>query len=272
MATRIIEDKKDRITTMMILPLMSCGARLPIYALIIPAFFPEIWRARVLWFIYMIGILLAILLAKILKKTILKGKSTPFVMELPPYRMPTLRGLLTHIIQRTFLYLKKAGTVILAISVIMWFLTSYPQTADNRQQTTDSNENTIQLEHSYAGRAGKALEHIFKPLGFDWKISTALIGSFAAKEVFVSQLGIIYSIEDNDSHDTTLREKLSKNYTPLTGFCVMLFCLIATPCMATVVVTRKESGRWKWALFQFIGLTTIAYIIVFIVNKIVSLF
>lgn len=280
MATRIIEDRKDRITTMLVLPLMSCGARLTIYSLIIPAFFPVVLRAKILWLMYMIGIALAIMLAKFLKMTVLGGKSAPFVMELPPYRFPTIRGLSTHIAQRSYLYLKKAGTVILGISVVMWFLTSYPKKAAYDIDKIVSGGQTISarqmegikkaedLKYSIAGRAGGALERLFKPLGFDWKISTALIGSFAAKEVFVAQMGIISSIGKTGEDSETLRDKLRNNYTPLTGFCVMLFCLIATPCMATTAITRRESGSWKWAALQFLGLTAVAYIVTLIVNQI----
>jgi ferrous iron transport protein B len=283
MATRTIEDKKDRLTTMMILPLMSCGARLPIYALIIPAFFTPFWRAKVLWLVYVIGIVLAIFLAKIMKKTIFKGTSSPFVMELPPYRLPTIRGLLTHMWERSFMYLKKAGTVILAISIIMWFLVSHPK-KDNfdidkliasgqtfTEQQVEGMKKSESLRYSIAGRIGGGLEKVLKPLGFDWKISTALIGAFAAKEVFVAQMGIIYALDDANEKSTTLREKLSKHYGALTGFCIMLFCLIATPCMATIAVTRRESGSWKWATLQFVGLTCLAYIITLFVYQAGSL-
>lgn len=282
MATRTIEDRKDRLTTMMVLPLMSCGARLPIYTLIIPAFFPQVWRARVLWLIYMAGIALAIFLVKIMKKTIFKGVSTPFVMELPPYRIPTFRGLLQHMWERSFLYLKKAGTVILAISIIMWFFVSYPKKENYdidkliasggtfSEQRIEAAKKTEDLKYSIAGRIGKQTEKFLKPLGFDWKISTALIGAFAAKEVFVAQMGIIYSMDDPDEKPVTLRNKLAQNYSPLTGFCIMLFCLIATPCMATIAVTRRESGSWKWAVMQFVGLTCIAYLITMAVYQVGS--
>lgn len=249
MATRTIEERRDRITTILILPLMSCGARLPIYSLLIPAFFPEFWRAKMLWLIYMIGVGMAVLLARLLRSTLLKGPSSHFVMELPPYRLPTFRGLVTHMITRTWLYIKKAGTIILAISIVMWFLNTHPG-------------NT--LEESYSGQIGKKMESVMKPVGLDWKVSTALVGAFVAKEVFVSQMGIIYSMDDEGS----LSQALQKDYTPLQGFCIMLFCLIAMPCSATLAVTRKETGSWKWALLQFFGLTALAYLVTLLVYQV----
>ncbi|MFH1654970.1 MAG: ferrous iron transport protein B [Pseudomonadota bacterium] len=268
MATRTLEHRRDRLLTMLILPLMSCGARLPIYMLIIPAFFPVEWRGRVLWIIYAIGILLAILIMKIIHVAKFKGTSTPFVMELPPYRLPTLKGLFIHMWERGKLYLKKAGTIILAVSMIMWFLTSYPKknifeidqlVNSDKVQMTEEN-----LKYSYAGRIGNFLEPAFKPLGFDWKIVTAFLGSFAAKEVFVSQMGIVQSIGDAKHSTSTLRQKLRDEYSPLIGICIMIFALIATPCMATCAVVRREAGSWKFSALQFFGLTFLAYVITFI--------
>ncbi|MFI4913174.1 MAG: ferrous iron transport protein B [Sedimentisphaeraceae bacterium JB056] len=269
MGTRILDDRKSRFTTIMVLPLMSCGARLPIYALIIPAFFAPKWHGFVMWLIYIIGILLAVILAMILRKTILKGDSGVFLMELPPYRIPTLRGMLIHMWERSWLYLKKAGTIILAISIILWVLTSYPKL--DEQKAADLEEvqtQKAQLENSFAGRIGKAMEPAIKPMGFDYRIGTALIGALAAKEVFVAQMGIVFSLGEADEESQTLREKLKENYSPLQGFCVMLFCLISAPCVATLAVCKRETGSWRWALFQFIGLTVIAYIITTIVYQV----
>jgi ferrous iron transport protein B len=272
MGTRILENRRNRFTTIMVIPLMSCGARLTIYALIIPAFFPEEWRGPMLWLIYLIGIVLAIICIKVLRVTIFKGETTPFVMELPPYRMPTVKSVCIHMWQRGWLYLKKAGTIILAISIILWVAMSYPKPSpgslaglsfEQAQQT--------KLAYSAAGRFGKAIEPALKPLGFDWKIGTALIGATAAKEVFVSQLGIVYSVGRADESSQTLREQLQANYTPLTGFCIMLFCLISTPCVATVAMTRQETNSWGWALFQFFGLTALAYAVTFVVYQLGSL-
>jgi len=291
MATRTLENRRDRLTTMLVVPLMSCGARLPIYALIIPAFFPQVWHGPMLWLIYVIGILLAAASAKFLRSTVLKGESVPFVMELPPYRMPTVKGVLIHMWERGWLYLKKAGTVILAISILLWAMTTFPglpgdraaQFEAARQEITggtmpeaekterlkaiENNEAEAALQSSLAGRIGHAMEPLLQPMGFDWKIGTALIGAFAAKEVFVAQMGIIHSVGEADEKSETLREKLKKNYSPLVGFCIMLFCLISAPCMVTIAVTRRESNSWGWALFQLGGLTLLAYVITVMVYQ-----
>ena len=264
MATRILENRRNRFTTIMVIPLMSCGARLTIYALIILAFFPQQWRGPVLWIIYLTGIILAVICAKVLRLTLFKGETTPFVMELPPYRMPTLKAICMHTWQRGWMYLKKAGTIILAISIVLWAATSYPKPSEkdlaglNTQQVRQA-----ELTHSVAGRIGRAIEPIIQPLGFDWKIGTALIGATAAKEVFVSQLAIVYAVGSGDEKSETLRDKLQASYSPLTGFCVMVFCLISLPCVATLAMTKQETNSWGWALFQFAGLTILAYIITF---------
>ncbi len=272
MATRILENRRNRLTTMLVTPLMSCGARFTIYALIIPAFFAQKWRAPVLWLIYLIGIVLAIVCAKLLRKTLFRGETVPFVIELPPYRMPTARGLLIHTWQRGWMYLKKAGTIILAISIILWAASSYPKPAEERlAQTSEAEAQKIQLQYSVTGRIGAAMEPVIKPLGFDWRIGTALIGAMAAKEVFVSQLGIVYSLGETDQDSDALRAKLQADYTPLQGFCIMLFCLISAPCVATIAVTKREANSWGWALFQFTGLTVMAYVITLVVYQLGSL-
>jgi len=272
MGTRILENRPNRFTTIMVIPLMSCGARLTIYALIIPAFFPEKWRGPMLWLIYLIGIALAVICARILRLTVFKGETTSFVMELPPYRMPTLKAVCIHMWQRGWMFLKRAGTIILAISIILWAAMSYPKPSDELLAGLSSEQaKRVRLEYSTVGRIGRAIEPVIKPLGFDWKIGTALIGATAAKEVFVSQLAIVYAVGGADKGSQTLREKLQANYTPLTGFCIMLFCLISTPCVATVVMTKKETNSWPWAMFQFASLTALAYIITFIVYQFGSL-
>jgi len=310
MGTRILENERDRLTTMLVLPLMSCGARLPIWMLLVPAFFAPPWRAPALWLIYAFGIAVALVLAKVLRRSILAGEEAPFVMELPPYRLPTLRGAVTKMAERSWLYVKKAGTVILAVSLVMWFATSYPKPATYQLDrdihagkvvvvtvkgkgapaalaaararapkgtavlTTNEAENRRKAEdlrYSTAGRLGRGMEPIIGPLGFDWKIGTALVGAFAAKEVFVSQMGIVYSMGEVSEESKGLRFTLARDYSPLTGISLIIFLLIATPCMATVAVTRRESGSWKWALLQFVGLTVIAYVISLLVFQIGSL-
>ncbi|MHC4457315.1 MAG: ferrous iron transport protein B [Planctomycetota bacterium] len=271
MGTRILENRRNRFTTIMVIPLMSCGARLTIYALIIPAFFTEKWRGPMLWLIYLIGIILAVVCAKFLRLTVFKGETTPYVMELPPYRMPTLKALFIHMWQRGWLYLRKAGTIILAISIVLWAAISYPKPSEESLRGLSAEQaHKAELEHSVVGRIGRAIEPVIEPLGFDWKIGTALIGATAAKEVFVSQLGIVYAVGSGEETQS-LREKLQANYTPLTGFCIMLFCLIYAPCVATVAITRAETHSLRWALFQFAGLTGLAYVVTLAVYQVVSI-
>jgi ferrous iron transport protein B len=269
MGTRILENRRNRLTTIMVIPLMSCGARLTIYALIIPAFFGENWRGPMLWLIYLIGIVLAVTCAKVLRVTVFRGETTPFVMELPPYRVPTLKSVCIHMWQRGWMYLRKAGTIILALSILLWAAMRYPRPgADGLPGLNPEQARQKQLEHSVIGRIGRVIEPALKPLGFDWKIGTALIGATAAKEVFVSQLAIVYAVGSADEQSQSLREKLQDNYTPLTGFCIMLFCLISTPCVATVAMTRQETHSWLWALFQFGSLSGLAYIITLVVYQV----
>jgi ferrous iron transport protein B len=274
MATRTLENERDRKVTMMVLPLMSCGARLPIWMLLIPAFFPPVWRAPMLAAIYVVGIALALVLALILRKTVMRGDDAPFVMELPPYRMPTLRSVIIKVASRAGLYLRKAGTIILAVSVLLWVATTFPKadsyrvdaevaagTAQLTEEEVAARRATEDLEASIAGRVGHALEPAFAPLGFDWKIVTAMFGAFAAKEVFVAQMGIVYSVGEVEEDSEGLRGLLARDYTPLVGLSMILFLLIATPCMATIAVTRRESASWRWALLQLGGLTAIAYVL-----------
>jgi ferrous iron transport protein B len=269
MGTRILDDRKSRLTTILVLPLMSCGARLPIYALIIPAFFAPRWHGLIMWSIYMIGILIAAVCSILLRNTLFKGDQGTFLMELPPYRMPTFKGLLIHMWERSWLYLKKAGTVILMISIVLWALTTFPKIPNDKLVGLGEEARQMAtLRYSAAGRIGSAMEPIIRPLGFDYRIGTALIGALAAKEVFVAQLGIVFSIGETDETSHSLRTKLAAQYTPLQGFCIMLFSLISAPCVATIAVTRRETNAWKWALFQFSGLTLIAYVVTFSVYQI----
>lgn len=277
MATRTLENEKDRLTTMLVLPLMSCGARLPIWMLLIPAFFPDAWQAPVLWMTYMGGVLLAFGLAFLLRRTLLKGEEAPFVMELPPYRLPTLRAVVFKMGERSWLYLRKAGTVILGISILMWFVTAYPRLEPTAEIKAHCAEDAGCLaseaaKHSFAGRFGQAVEPLVAPLGFDWKIATGMVGAFAAKEVFVAQMGIVYSMEDAGEDSAALSETLARDYSPIVGISLMVFLLVGTPCMATVAVTRRESGSWKWALLQFFGLTALAYLLALAIYQIGSIF
>ncbi|MBM4104155.1 MAG: ferrous iron transport protein B [Planctomycetes bacterium] len=268
MATRILENRRNRLTTMMVIPLMSCGARIPIYALIIPAFFAPVWQGPMMWMIYVIGIALAIVCAKLLRVTVFRGETAPFVMELPPYRMPTVKSLMLHMWDRGLMYLHKAGTVILFFSILLWAAGTYPKAPAEKLIKLDASQRkSVQLQYSITGRVGKMMAPAIKPLGFDWKIGTALIGAFAAKEVFVSQMGIVYSVANAGQRSESLRKHLREDYSPLVGFCIMLFCLIGTPCVATVAITAREAGGWKWAAMQYFGLTALAYILTLIVYQ-----
>jgi ferrous iron transport protein B len=283
MATRTLDNERDRLATMLVLPLMSCGARLPIWMLLIPAFFPPAWHAPVLWLIYFGGVALALLLAWLLRRTLLAGEPTPFVLELPPYRLPTLKAVGQRMWERSAVYLRKAGTVILVISILLWALTVWPRPAEYRvdRELAAGHVYTGEqvaglraaedLRASLAGRIGVALEPVFRPLGFDWRIVTASLGAFAAKEVFVAQMGIVYALGEVDEGSTALRETLRRDYPPLVGVSLILFLLIGTPCMATAAVVRRESGSWKWAAVQFGGLTAIAWLAGFAVHSLGSL-
>ncbi len=358
MATRTIESERDRKTTIMVLPLMSCGARLPIYALIIPAFFVQKYQAFVMWLMYFIGVVIALIAARIMKSTLFKGDGEVYLMELPPYRVPTLRSLLLHMWDRGRMYLQKAGTIILATSIILYICNTYPEKKDfskdyeaeiaqieETQVLTDAqiavleaaaqtealaeifgedvmkdvkenkavpdealealgelaeedeefklaedvqavidaaqeradaiaaleNEQMAEaMEYTISGRVGHALEPLFRPIGFDWKLTTASIGALAAKDVFVAQLGILYSEGEADEESVPLREQLVKNYTPLQGFCIMLFCLLSIPCLATLAIIRRELNSWSMPFIEAGGLLALAYILTMIVYQVGS--
>lgn len=274
MATRILENRRDRLTTMMVIPLMSCGARMPIYALFIPAFFPKQWQAPILWLIYVAGIVVAAVLAKLLRKSLFKGENAGLVMELPPYRIPTIKGLFFHMWHRGWQYVKKAGTVILAMSIVLWAMANYPKMSEDQLEKypTEQAKNAARMENSIIGKLGHGLEPIIRPLGFDWRIGTALIGALPAKEMFVAQMGIVFAADaDAEGEDyPALTAQLRSNYSSLTAFCVMLFSLLAAPCLATIAVTRKEADSWGWAMSQFFGLTAVGYLVTLVIYQIGS--
>jgi len=293
MATRTIESRRDRFATIMIAPFMSCSARLPVYTLMIAAFFAG---QTVLGFIslgavlmltmYMIGILVAIAVAFILKRTILKAPPPPFLMELPPYRLPNLRTVIQNMITRAWLFLKRAGTVILVISIILWALMYFPRSSQpsavgsqiNEQRTTNNEQKDEsdpappageQLRNSFAGKLGHAIEPVIAPLGFDWKIGVALIASFAAREVLVSTLSIIYNVgkDENEQSETLIsavRDARTDDgrpaWTPLTALTLMVFFVLAMQCMSTVAVVRRETNSWTWPMFMVGYMTALAYI------------
>ena len=340
MATRVIESDRDRKVTVMVLPLMSCGARLPIYALIIPAFFALKYQATMMFVMYLIGVVIALVAARIMKSTLFKGDGEVYLMELPPYRLPTLKSLLLHMWDRGRMYLQKAGTIILATSIILYICNTLPQKPEDKfskdynamiekvqsakaltdaqikvledtklfndevlaqvkkdkvipadaieelgekelseaqapivklsQELNDEvskleNEKQAEaMEYTISGRIGHALEPLFRPIGFDWKLTTASIGALAAKEVFVSQLGILYAEGEADEESVPLREQLASVYTPLQGFCIMLFCLLSIPCLATLAIIRRELNSWKMMFVEAGGLFCLAYIMTFI--------
>ena len=339
MATRTIESERDRKVTIMVLPLMSCSARLPIYALIIPAFFAVKYQASVMWLIYVIGIAIALIAARIMKSTLFKGDGEVYLMELPPYRMPTLKSLCLHMWDRSKMYLHKAGTIILVTSIILFFCNTYPKkevfshdydaaietvqkkdaftpaeimvaksmpgmTAEQFKEVQDTKtlsaeylesldmeklngaqkalaekasalqekiadyENAKQaevMEYTISGRIGKLMTYVMAPIGFDWRLSTASIGALAAKEVFVSQLGILFAQGETDEESESLREILVRNYTPLQAFCVMIFCLLSIPCLATLAIIKRELNSWKMAFIEAGGLFLLAYVVTFVV-------
>jgi len=292
MATRTIEDRKDRLVTILVNPFMSCGARLPVYTLFIGAFFSEKIAGNVLFSLYLLGIVVAIIMAKIFRRFLLKGPAAPFVMELPPYRVPTIKGLLIHMWERGAVYLKKAGTIIFAGCVLVWFLSNFPWNPQYSkdydaliEQAKDNKEMVIQLENekaaeklekSYAGKLGRAIAPVFRPLGFDdWKVSVGLVGGFIAKEIVVGTLGTLHSIGKADEESESLRQALqnetrpdgSKMFNPLVAYALMVFVLLYIPCVATIAVIKRETNSWRWPIFAAFYTTLVAWLIAFIVYQ-----
>lgn len=298
MCSRTLENKNDRMITMHINTFMSCGGRLPIYILFAAVFFPA-HAGNVIFSIYIIGIVMAILMAKLLRITRFKGEAEPFVMELPPYRVPTIKSVLIHMWERTWLYLKKAGTIILAISIIMWILFTFPRIGENYSKDYNAEIASLQssyqagsisedaynkgiseitakissekLEYSAAGRIGHFIEPVFKPLGFDWRLSLASLAGMAGKEVVVSTLGTLYSISSTDKSTIILKNSISSQFNPLVGYNFMLFSLLYFPCIASLAVFKREAGT-KEMFFQ-IGFTLLlAWLVSFTVFQIGRLF
>lgn len=260
MASRTIEDRKCRLITMLVNPLMSCSARLPIYLVMVGAFFPN-QASFVLLCIYATGIILAVLMARLFSKFLVKGDDAPFVMELPPYRMPTTKSILRHTWEKGAQYLKKMGGIIMIASIIIWFLGYYPQ--------HDAYETVAeQQENSYIGQIGKAVEPVIEPLGFDWRLGIGLISGVGAKELVVSTLGVLYTNEE-DVENVNLSNRIP--ITPLAALAYMLFVLIYFPCIATLAAIKQESGSWKWALFAAGYTTVLAWCIAFVVYQLGNL-
>jgi ferrous iron transport protein B len=298
MATRTMERQRDRLLTMLVVPLMSCAARLPVYSLVIAALFPPtlLWgvlplQGVLMVSIYLFSTLMSLAAAAVLGRTAVKGRRVPLILELPRYRMPKLRAVLRMSGERALDFLKEAGTVILAFTLLLWVLLSFPKAdptsntatptvaassavaATSAAQPRSSSEHEPPtsehpaIEQSYGGRLGKALEPALKPLGFDWKIGVGLIGAFAAREVFVSTLGLVYGLDNAADDDRSLREQIQADtlpdgrarYTPLVGLSLLVFFALACQCMSTLAVVRRETRSWRWPLFLFGYMTALAY-------------
>jgi ferrous iron transport protein B len=307
MATRTIETPKDRLVTILVAPLMSCSARLPVYTLLIAACIPDI---RILSFLklqgltmlamYLLGTVVALLMAWLFKKTLLKGETPMLIMELPPYKRPLLRVVARHMWDRSRLFLRRAGTVILGINILLWFLATYPRSTEVEKEFQHQREalnvSTIsippklkkamleeigrqetgaKLRNSFAGRMGRAIAPIIAPLGFDWKMGIGIITSFAAREVFVSTMSTVYNVgsaDESESGKQTLAQTLrnqrrpdgSPLYTPLLAVTLMVFYVFALQCASTVAVVRRETNSWKWPVFQWLYMGALAWILAFI--------
>ena len=237
---------------------MSCAGRLPIYMMFVSALFPSRLQATVLFGIYASGVLLALCCARLLKNTLFKTAQRDSLHHMKRLRLPSLRKVGALMWSRAFMYVRKAGTFILGASIILWFLNTYPRPEEGTAPNA-----AAAMEHSYAGQIGHWMEPVTQVAGFDWKINSALLGAFAAKEIFVTQMGILYAVQDGDSGPAaqqTLNARLKASYTPLQGISIMMFCLIALPCIGTVTVAKREAGTWWFALAQFGGLTLLGFL------------
>ena len=294
MATRTLERKRDRLLTMMVIPLLSCSARLPVYTLIIAALFPAEKAVLgplslgmlMLMGLYLLSTALGLIAAAVLGRTVFKGKASPFLLELPPYRLPQIKAVGRMLWERVFVFLKTAGTVILAASIILWFLLSYPRpesysknyealTAEARTtgdkdavRALENEKHAERIQNSMAGRIGRLMEPMIEPLGFDWKMGIGLVGAFAAREVFVSTLGQVYAIGEADEESRALRQTIREQrrpdgspvFTPLTGLSILIFFMLSLQCISTIAVLKQESGSWKWAGFGLAYTTALAYL------------
>ena len=298
MATRTLRNKSDRITTLLIIPFMSCSAKFPVYILIAGTFFGAAHAGNALFGIYMLGIAIALITARLLKTAVFKGESEPFVMELPPYRMPSFKILMLQMWQKASLYLRKAGTIILTASILIWVASNYPKSDEIANEYSqikndvtnsvnyneieksvilkdlDNQEGTRQLEYSFAGKLGKLITPVVAPLGFDWKLGIALISGIAAKEIVVSTMGTLYSLGDVDENSHELRERLlaNPNYNQAVALALMVFVLLYIPCAAATIVFHKEAGEWKWTAFYATYTMTVAWIMAFLTYNVSKYF
>ena len=271
MATRTIEDRRSRLLTMLVIPMMSCSARIPVYVILVSAFFSK-WAAFVLMGLYLLGMVMAVLMAKLFSRFFVKGESLPFVMELPPYRMPTAKAVLRHTWEKGKEYLKKMGTIILGASIIVWALSYFP-TNEDRQ---------VQAENSYMAKIGKTIEPVMRPCGFDWRQSVSLLAGVGAKEVVASTMAVVYATSsdeaemleedfESEENESRISELIRSNMTPLSAMSMLLFILLYMPCVSTIVAIKNESGKWKWALFTVAYTIGLAWIVSALVFQIGSL-
>lgn len=282
MATRTIGDRKARLITIMVAPLMSCSARLPVYLLMISAFVPNkplimigsftVLNLQGATFIsmYFLGMVAAFVMAWLFHRTLLKGVAPSFLMELPPYRRPLFKSVIRQTLERAFLFIKRAMTLILAVSVVVWYLSSYPKSTSPTEE--------LGIEKSYIGQMGRTIEPILTPIGFEWKIGIGILSSFVAREVFVSTIGTVYNVEDAEEEGNKeliqkMREDINPRtgkpvFTPLTAVSLMVFYVLAMQCMSTLAVTRRETNSWKWTIFQFVYMTCLAWVATFITYRV----
>jgi len=283
----VIDDRRDRLVTILVLPLMTCSARLPVYAMVMGLLFPaEPLKASLLFTAaYVLGIVTALFMAWFFKKTLLRGETRPLVIELPNYRLPSLRNAFLLMVDRSWAFVKTAGTMIMVISLVTWALASFPKTAvenlpaevqtqlaefkaTNQPVAAKRLFGQVQLEHSYAGQLGRAVEPVFRPLGFDWKMSVGVLSSFAAREVIVSTMAVLYGVGDETIKEKSplidrLRNSRHLDGRPVfsTAACLslLIFYVLAMQCLPTQVITRQETGSWKWPLLQFGYMSALAY-------------
>ena len=266
MATRTIESKRSRFITMLILPLMSCSARFPIYIMIIGTMFAQQYRSTIMFSLYIIGILMAVLMSRLFSKFLFKGEDTPFVMELPPYRFPTAKAIGRHTWQKGKEYLKKMGGIILVASLIVWALGYFPH---NDQLTKQE-----QQEQSFIGHIGHAIEPVFRPQGFDWKLDVAVVSGVGAKEIVASTMGILYTsdVAAEEGSEQAYRhlehQMLADGITPLVAYSFLVFVLLYFPCIATIAAIKNETGSWKWAAFAATYTTLLAWVVSALVYQI----
>jgi ferrous iron transport protein B len=280
LATRTMERRRDRLLTMMVVPLTTCSARLPVYTLLIAALFPEVVlgipaRGLVLSLMYFLSVFTALAAAAVLGRTLLKGRREPLLLELPPYRLPRAATVLRMMWDRSRVFLSEAGTVILVCTVVLWGLLTFPR-VDVASVPDGVAPETAQIEGSYAASLGKAIEPAIAPLGFDWTIGIGLIGSFAAREVFVATMGVVYGVgSDVDEESTTLRERMQSQkrsdgtpvYTPLVGLSLMMFFAFAAQCMSTLAAVKRETKSWRWPIFLTLYMTGLAYLAALVVYQ-----